>query len=357
MSRGGENTLWVERAARWTGFDRLAASLFDDERYAPYLFVLVTLFLDAPVLSTVNYLRGRRAPFSSPWWQWPGAIWWLIPALVLLGLFLLRTLSERHDHAARAVGKGDDAEPVVDPTLSRRLQYGMLLLGTLVYAVWLSTTIGNVVEREGPLIGAIKFLLFIPAVYNPIATDLAAVYLQIQLALPARVRRADVPLDFSDPSRLGGFYPVGRVMWLAAVSAFVALTLYTVLWTFGFVNDPDSFPAATRTTLIVFFVLTWSLAAVTHVAGLYLVHGHMATARDEQLRRIHERIRAMGSDEETLPYTDPDDDAEFRAYLQEYVKLDRVERTRTTPFDVVVAWELVGAAVIPVAIQVGSLLL
>lgn len=356
MPREARATLWVERSAQLTGFRRLSTFLLGDTRYAPYLFVLVVLFIDAPVLSTYNYVRGYGSP-TSRWWQWPGVMWWLIPILVILGVFFLRTLVGRSHDAVRGAGKEGDEDPVVNATLSRHLQRGTLLLGITSYAVWLSTLIGPILQDEGPVIGGIKFLLFIPLVYLPIATDLAAVYVHIQLALPLRVRKANVPLDFSDPRHLGGLYSLGRVMWFAAVSVFVALTLYTILWSLGFVVDPEAFPTTTRTTVIVFFALAWSLATIVLVVGLYLIHQYMTTCREARLNQIHEKVRSLGNDSETLPYTEPSDETEFQVYLQEYVKLDRVERTRTFPFNIVVAWELVGAALIPVALQVLSIAL
>jgi hypothetical protein len=352
---GQRTTFWVERLARSTGFAVLSARLFGERRHAPYLFVLTVVLLDVPVLSTFNYVRGLRNN-TAAWWQWPGVAWWLLPVAVLLAVFLLRALAGRAHGAMRAAGKpGDDA--AADARLSRRLQYGTLLLGLASYALWLSTLLGPTLQDEGPVVGSVKFLLFIPVVYLPIATDLAAMYVHVQLVLPLRIREADVPLDFSDPRRLGGFYPVGRAMWFAAVSVFVSLTLYTILWAFGFFVDAQSFPPSTRAVVVAFFALAWTLASVVLVVGLYLLHRHMATCRGERLDEIHETVRQSGGDDETLPYTEPRGDAEFREYMRRYVELDRVERTRTVPFNVVVAWELVAAALFPVVLQIVSMLL
>lgn len=353
MRRDTEAAFWVERSAQTFGFERLAEALLGEEGYAPYLFVMTVLFLDVPVLNTVNFLRGYDSLLLSTWWQWPGAIWWIIPVLIVLAVFFLETLRVRYEHAVVVAGKQDDGQSV-DPTLSQRLQYGSLALGLVVFVTWLATAVGPILAEVGLVVGAIKWLLFVPLVYVPLATDLAAAYVHVQLVLPLRVREADVPLDFSDSRRLGGMYPLGRSMRFAAVTTFVALTLYTVLWSIGLRVTPDVNSPATRTTVVAFFGLTWTFAAGTLVAGLFVTHQHMAARRANELDRVHAAIRELGDDDESIPYTAPRDDVEFRAYLREYVRLDRVERTRTVPLDVAVAWELVGVALLPIALQVLS---
>ncbi|HKJ58339.1 MAG TPA: hypothetical protein VKA37_03845, partial [Halobacteriales archaeon] len=254
MQRDGAATFWVERSARALGFDRLAESLLGEADYAPYLYVLTVLFLDVPVVNTINYYRGYDSLMTSPWWGWPGVIWWLIPAVVVLSVYFLRTLRDRYDRALDDVGR-QATGPTVDPALSRGLQYSTLLLGLVVFAVWLTTAVGPILEEVGPLVGALKWLVVVPLVYVPIGTDLTAAYVHVQLVLPRRVRAAGVALDFSDPRRLGGMYPLGRTMRFAAAATFVALTLYTVLWSLGLVVTPEMFSAATRTTVAVFFGL------------------------------------------------------------------------------------------------------
>lgn len=351
MCRGEpRSTFWVERSAQRLGFDRLSARVLGDERWAPYLFVGAALFLDVPVLNSVNYVRGYRGTMGSMWWEWPGVIWWLIPAIVIGALFLLRSLRARYYRAADVTG--EDAAPAFDPTLSRRLQVGTLLVGSVVFLVWLSTSLGFIFARTGPVVGSVKWFVIVPLVYNPLATDLAAAYVHVQLVLPHRIRRAGVPLDFSDPRRLGGLYSVGRTMRFAAMSMFVALTLYTALWYAGLATGLETaLPAWTRLTVIAFFTLAWTLATATLLSGLYLMHRYMRAARRDRLEHIHETIRGLGDDDETVPDTAPGSDAEFRAYVREYVNLDRVERTRTVPLNVAVAWELLGAALLPVALQ------
>jgi len=354
VQRDGAATFWVERSARALGFDRLAESLLGEADYAPYLYVLTVLFLDVPVVNTINYYRGYDSLMTSPWWGWPGVIWWLIPAVVVLSVYFLRTLRDRYDRALDDVGR-QATGPTVDPALSRGLQYSTLLLGLVVFAVWLTTAVGPILEEVGPLVGAFKWLVVVPLVYVPIGTDLTAAYVHVQLVLPRRVRAAGVALDFSDPRRLGGMYPLGRTMRFAAAATFVALTLYTVLWSLGLVVTPEMFSAATRTTVAVFFGLAWALAAGALVAGLFVTHRHMAASRSAELNRIHDALRQLGDDDQSIPYTAPRDEAEFRTYLREYVRLDRVERTRTVPVNVAVAWELVGVAVLPMALQVVTL--
>lgn len=354
MPGDGEAAFWVERLARVTKFDSLAATLVDDERYGPYLFLLAVLLLDVPVLSTIAYVRQGTFPVDA-WWQWPGVLWWFNPVLIVLVLFFLRTLSDKSHRAVRETGRDVDDGRGVNPWLPRWLQNGALLLGIAIYGVWFSTTVGPIVGRTWPVIAGIKWLVIIPFVYYTLATDLVALYLHVLIVLPLRIRRSEVPLDFSDPRGLGGFHPIGSLMRFAAVSSFVALSLFTLVWSFVFVVPEWRFTPQSQMIASVFFGLAWSLATLLLVAGVYLVHRHMAACRQEHLDRIHREIRLMGKDGETLPYTNPRGDAEFRRYLQEYVNLDRVERTRTVPFRVSVAWELVGTALLPVVLQILSL--
>lgn len=344
------DTFHVERLARLLGFEQLSVRLTGDERYAPYMFVGTVLLVDVPVLNTVNLTRGYPGSMGSPWWEWPGAVWWLIPVVVLLGVYLLRALRTRYQTAASAVGSED--EPVFDTAMSSRLQYGMLIVGTVVFIVWLSSTLGFFYGRAGVLVGSVKWFLIVPLFYNPIATDLAAAYVHVQLILPLNIRRNRVDLDFSDPRRLGGLHPIGRTMRFAALAAFVALSLYSFLWFVGLATVLDPIlPTTARTTVVVFFVLTWTLASVLLISGLYLVHRHMRENRAERLEAIHGRLRRLGADDESVPYARPTTPDEFRSYVWDYLNLARVEQTRTVPLNVAVIWELLAAALFPVGLQ------
>lgn len=352
---------WVERLARRTGFNTLSQSLLGEERYAPYLLVVTVLFIDAPVLSTVHYFFSDSGG-ALIWWRWPGLLWFLLPVVVISAVFSLRGLRKRYNSAARGIGRTNINRSTMETGFPVILQYSLLLLGLSIYVVVISATVGSFFVFEDSVINVnnivegIKWLLFIPLIYIPLGTDLATAYAHIQLVLPLRILRKDIPIDFSDPKHLGGMYPVGRTMRFAAISVFAALTLYT-LFAWVFINIWNtSLSQMSRSVTISFFAFAWVSSTGAFLIGVYILHRHMRTKRQEQLDQCYEEIRKLGGDDETLPYTEPSNDAEFQEYMREYVNLNRVERTSTFPFNVIVAWEMFAAALFPVVLQIVSII-
>ncbi|MFB6194880.1 MAG: hypothetical protein ABEI80_01820 [Haloplanus sp.] len=349
----GGRGFWVERAARVVGFDHLASALFGDDRYAPYLFVSVATLVERPLPAAIKYaVEGMGSPLFR-WWEWPGVLWWFVPVTLLVAVAFLRRLRSKYRHASRNVGRASGESQGIDPELPSRLQYGTLVLGLAIFAAWLSTVFGVMVVEGSPF-NQIRWLLIIPLVYVPVATDLAAAYLHVQLVVPLRIRDAGVELDFADPRRLGGMYPVGQTMKFAAMAAFTALLVYTIYWLVGFTVAAGTgiIPPADPRRVTVVFALAWILSVLVLVAGVFLVHQYMQSACEERINRILSRSREIGEDEEVFPYTLPSDDSERQAYVQEYVNLSVVERTRTVPFNVAVTWELVAGAFLPLVLQI-----
>ncbi len=72
----GQSRFLVERLARATGVTRLTVAVLDDERYAPYLFVLAATLLERPIRlpSTVRspLFVDRYCGRSEPRNRWAG---------------------------------------------------------------------------------------------------------------------------------------------------------------------------------------------------------------------------------------------------------------------------------------------
>lgn len=351
-----EFTFWVERFARLTRVNHLSAIVLGDQRYAPYVIVLLGTVLERPIPTAFNYFLGKSELIPFLWWKWPGVLWWLIPAVLVFSVVFLRLLRNRYDRAIHIAGKSRDSTPIVEPGFSLGLQSVTLVFGLVGYGIWLSTAF-NQLFATNPIYTIIRWGFIIPFIYVPIATDLAAAYLHVELVLPLRIRKAEVELDFSDPRRLGGMYPVGRVMRFTAMAAFIALSLYTIYWSVGFTLLPTLTPPADRHSILVVFVIVWALSIIVPTAGVYLIHQRMAASREAQLNGVLSRTRELGDDKEVFPYTSPGNESERQIYLEEYVKLDLVERTRTVPFNVAYTWELIIGALFPVTLQIVTLVL
>jgi len=140
----------------------------------------------------------------------------------------------------------------------------------------------------------IRWFFLVPLFYVPVVTDLAASYCQVQLLLPTQIRNRNVALDFSDPDRLGGMYPVGRAMQLAAMAMFTALMLYTGYWFLGFTIAPNIIPSTDRVFVSTIFGIVWILVTSILVIGLYLMHEYMKSRRAAELDSVISGTRSIG---------------------------------------------------------------
>lgn len=363
-----ERQFWIERWGKLVP-GRLEARL-GDGNYSPYLVLFVALALDAG-LSWYSHLRGFPGPWA--WWRWPGSLWFLIPIVLVLSIWVLRELRRRYHRAVHSVDTSDD----IDPSLPLWLQLGVFLLGVVSFFAWVLPSMSGIVENSGPVAGSIKWLLLIPLVYVSIATDLVAAYLHVQVVVPWRLCERDalpawlrvvagifqdthapgVSLDFSDSRRLGGLFPVGRTMRFAGMVAFLALTTYSALWLTVYVFELGPIPLITPRTVLAFYLLPWLLAVGALSAGLYIVHRHMAARRREAIEALNETFGHLEAADETFTGAELLPDSRHRAYVRSFVRLQHVERTSTFPFNVTVLWELFAAALFPSILQLLPLLL
>lgn len=346
-----EYSLWVEEMAYRLGFDRVLGP-----EYAPYLFVITVLFIDVPILSTLSYVLRPDVTYHAAV-DFP--LWPLIPIVLLTAVWGMRRIQSQYTRAVRTAGRRSERDAkrikVATPTHFRTTLYVMVLI---LYLIAWGPFFPEAIASEGPIVGSIKWLGLIPFFYLPIVVEFFVVYLHGLFFLPVTIYLSETPLDFADPEKLGGMGPVGTLI----ISATKIYYLVLILWTgMSFLRRLLAIQGATESgpepVSMALFVVTWIMGGVLFLLAMFAVHLHMAQQRREKVTELTEGIRQAGTDEEMFPYAEPSDDKEVMEYVQQYMNLDRVESTHTYPADVSNLWELFGVAVLPVLLQVGSLVL
>lgn len=331
--------LLIEQVAQRMGFDQVSHWLFNNEAYAPYLFVLTVVIVDVPILSTISYLFVDGRTFH-PLIDLPA--WPLIPLALVLGVFGMRQIRAKYVRAREEAGRSDDPIQVGTP---ERLRMALFLAVVCIYLLYYAMDLPQVFETEGIVIGGIKYLVIIPFVYYLVLTDFVTVYLHGLYFLPVEITRQQLPLDFS--SKFGGMEAVGSLLITASIFYFVELTL----WTGSTILNNS------RMELKAFVLhgIMWVVGIVLFLSALWILHRYMAAQKQEELDKVTKRIRSSGSDEEVFPYITPNGSEERTEYMVLYANLDRIEQTRTYPLNTDRLLELFGAIMIPILLQAISL--
>lgn len=333
-------TLWIEQIAERLGFDQVSRRLFDDDTYAPYLFVLAVVIFDVPILSTIPYLvhdGGYHPLLDLP--AWP-----MIPLALLIGVFGMRTIRSRYAMATATAGRSSDEITVSPPTWFQTGLYGAVVT---IYLLYYLPGLPSLLAMEGPVVGSIKYLFIIPGVYFVVLSDFLAVYLHGLFLLPLAIARQDVPLDFS--KRYGGMEDVGSLLIVASTFYFVTLAL----WTGSTILNSSALSLKS----FLLHSIMWGTGILLFASSLWIVHRHMARQKQQQLAETRAEIQRSGTDDEMFPYVTPHDEVEATEYVLLYVKFDRIERTRTYPMNPDRLIELTGAVLAPVVLQAISLTL
>lgn len=339
-----ETELWIETIARKTGFEGLSRSLFGNPQASPYLFVIAVLVIDVPILSTITYLRG----FIHPLLAFP-IRWVFTPIGLLLAVWIAKRLRDEYvqaiENAGRYTGEGPRSS-----SFSPWVRYGLLILGYVVYFGWLSTNPWELIAREGPIVGSLKWIVLIPVIYATLLIDACSLFVHNTFYIPGRLSRLGVELDFSDVLGLGGMYPAGKAMKRGAQLYFGGLAVWSIWRFYWYFTTPEQESFSSFADIVVFGLL-WLTGVVVLASGIVSVHRFMRSRKDQAIAEIQSNIERLGEDDDSYFYTNPTSQDDKIEYIQQVHHLREVRETRTFPFRISIAWEMFGVLVFPVAIQ------
>lgn len=328
--------------ARLVGIDRVAARASDSKYAGVLAFIVLVLFVDVPVLSTVGYVRtGREVYMYSLWPVVAGGLVYAVWAVVYL--------RDKFFAAVDAVdepGSGGELASILDSRLKHLIAAGWI--AGFVLNIWFDPAATRAFLRlEGEVVGTLKYAIM-GGIYMPIIAELTFLVVAVHVLLPLRIRLEDVPLDFSDPRRFGGFYPVGELLVRSTMVYFVGLLAWsgqTVVH--RFIDSP--WPEASQLGVWMFYLL-WGALVVSYLFPVLVLNRHMTGQKDAMIEEIQAEIRDLGDDDESIPYTEPpEDEVEIGKHLDRYFKLYHVEQTREYPADFTMVQEVILAALVPVA--------
>lgn len=338
--------LWTERISRRLRFDYVSSCFFDDESCAPYLFLLTAVFLDVPILSTISFLvhDGETAHplLHYPWW-------FLVPLGLIGGVVGIRRIRSKFDRAVENAGQDGGKINVSTPN---RLRLGLFVLALVLYYGIIVQDLPQLFLSEGKIVGAIKWLVLIPFVYIVVIVELFAVYLHGVLFLPLALDRQDVPLDFSDPKKVGGMEPVGSVLLSATNFYFLGLTFWTGTTVFGPLTGINgAIKPSPGMESIVFFTIAWGTGVFLFLFSIHTVGKHIRRRKETEIRKTIREIQGWRHRPPAFTKNCFGDEEGTAEYVRLYLYLDWIEQTETYPIDVERIWTLFGTVVFPVSLK------
>lgn len=368
------NQLWIERVSTALRFDELGSALFDRSGLGPYLFILVIMFVDIPILSTLRYLETGYHPFLAN----PGVI--LIPIGLLYGIWGARRLRNQFEEAVEESvikdgvtdrfpktlsvpwrwllrlgthhGDTEVGREQLEEIISLRFKVLLLLVGWGIHLSWIllnPNALPLIIDVEGPVIGPIKFFFIIPLFYYPIGVEFIATYIGIIILLPLKIRSTGL-INFQDPLDFGGLQPIGDLIQSATLYYFLGATAYILLSALPTLvgKAPVDPVIGIVTTTIIFGSIILGISLFFF--PIFIIHKHMKTSKHQKLRIIAREVEEYGGDDDTMmfpetPAPNSADDAHF--YTHHFIKIMKVKDTREFPIDVSHIREIIIAAFIP----------
>lgn len=342
--------LWIERLSAISGADSIARKL-GWEKSGPYVFVIIIDFINVPILSTIAYMRGGAHPLL----EYP--TWVALPLLLLLFIYVTRIVRKRCRVARRSAGRRESADPLpIDSMRDLRLIFYVVLFTGYVFVLLLAGT-DLLIAEGGLIISGIKYLLIVPLLYFVVLTDFGSAIIFTQIGIPVSIAEQDVELDFDDPKRLGGMDPVGTLMSAGVAGYYLGLSILTgavgVQTLLGLVGPATE---SVEPITILAFVIAWVIGFIPGLIGIRTLHRHMRSKKETKIEELMDRIETLGVDNETFVYSEKETEIDHLKYLKENTKLQKVRETRTFPFNTYNLWESVTSALLPIGLQIITML-
>jgi len=333
--------LWVERAAAAVGANEAVERLTgkDGTRWGPYLLLWSVIFLDAGVLSGIQYARNGFHPvLANPGWLL------LFPVGLSFVVYASRRLRadyrETTSRLASATTVPDPDELAFERVVSRRFERSVFLLLLVSYTVWLVAQ-GHLLPFiwtvEGPVVGSVKWFVIVPFVYVRIAADFGAIALGVNVRLPHRVAEMGVEPEFGSLRDRGGFNRLGQLVGRTTRYYFVCFALYTLsTFTYLLLGGNSPYPSPGLPTVAAFAVL-WAAGVGSFLYPVLVLHWHVRAAKRRALDRVTRRlIRDDGPPAETAH--------DVTRHVRLHAKLACIERAGEYPVDAPTVRRFVAAA-------------
>lgn len=345
-------SLWVEEIPSRLGFNLICQKILGDDRYAPYFFVLLIVFIDVPVLSTISYIihdgQTVHPLIDYPWWG-------LVPLALVIGIFGMRRMRSIYTRAIKNTGQITGKIKVSSPN---RLRSIVFVVALILYFIIIIPDLPELLNAEGQIIGIIKWALIIPCIYVGLIVEFFVIYIHSLFFLPISITVQNIPLDFSDPTNLGGMGDVGDLIILSTIYYYLGLALWTGTTLIGpLTGIQGAVQSGPGIESIIFFILAWAVGGFLLLISLWVLHSHMYENKKNKLQEIKKRIQDSGTDDKFFPYTSPEENKEVIEYMQGYIDFRRIEDTKTYPIDIDKLWELFVSAALPILLQSISIII
>ncbi|WP_020222546.1 hypothetical protein [Halarchaeum acidiphilum] len=359
-------TLWIERAAAYAGFNRLAERLGLPATGA-FLFTLVVVLFHLPVLSAVGWLQTGTLSFVSNPGEvfqvvaWPVMVWILLRTKVRYRTAInglpdaIDADLEELDIEGRLIGRlltamGVPENPTgktdadLDVLVHQPVRYVVLGVGLAVYWAQLLTNpaglIGPVAELAGQAVAVVRFYVIIPFVLYPIGAEFLAAVVGALVVLPFKIERATL-INFSDPHGYAGLVPAGILFKSVSVFYFVLLTLFAVFQTIAAGTSPtDLFSSGLLITGL-------AVGLVLFFGPMLWIKSYLAAAKGAKIEALADTSRAVGSTDELFPYAEPESTDDASQYTYNYIRMEWVQATSEFPIEFAMVQEVLFALVLP----------
>lgn len=379
-------------------YEQIASTLwYEDPRskWGPYTVYLTLLFIDIGVLSTIQYIRFGY----HPWVTNPGLVAG-IPAF-LIGILAMRKmrdqyvdvvedlLAQRNKWIAGAMNFSsstglvnsliwrwdqllidlaiedgtDDVEPGFRTVASPRVKLTVYLFMLIVYGSWLFLIEGHlefVIQTEGPIIGSIKFFLLLPFGYIPAVAEFVAIVISINALLPTKIR-SNGAIYFHDPLNQAGLRRIGSLIKKSSTYYMGGVLLYVVsrITSDIFVLQ-TGVGVTTGPVLTMMIGLASVLGLVIFFLPMYTIHRFVEAEKEQKLEDLMEKVeQECGKSDAVFPDVSEDlaTDSEREIvgeYLQQFMNIRKVEKTKTYPTDVSHVVEFLFIVLLPFTAHVFS---
>lgn len=379
-------------------YEKVASALwYEDPRsnWGPYTVYLVLLFIDIGVLSTIQYIRFGY----HPWLTNPGLVTG-IPAF-LLGILAMRKMRDQYEETVDDLlaqrdkwiagekdfssGTGlvnwliwrwdqllvdwtsdnetDDIEPRFRTLASPRVKLFVYLVMLIVYGSWLFLIEGHlefVLQTEGSIIGPIKFFLLLPFGYIPVVAEFVAIVIGINALLPTKIR-SNGAIFFHDPLNHAGLRRIGSLITRSSTYYMGGVLLYVLSRiTIDIFVLQTGVGVTTGPVLTIMIGLASVLGLVIFFLPMYTIHRFIGVKKEQKLDDLTEKLEEeCGESDAIFPDVNEvltnDSDRDIAGeYLQQFMNIQKIEKTKTYPTDVSHVIEFLFIVLIPFIAHVFS---
>lgn len=280
--------LIIELIAERCRIGPVVERLFDFDVYPPYVLVGAAVFIEYGIFDLYNYFVSGKNSFIVE----PNSL--AVPAMVILGVVGARYIHDTYDTAITRL-RLEDRNTSADLAqfnglLSLRIRIGVWLLFAAITAGFAVFVLGiqNLIATDG--IGLFIYGQIVSRlVYIPVLADFGLAYFAVHLAIPRRLKQADIGLFFHDPRKMGGFQPIGELLKRSYYLYTIILILYFVqtkvpILLSEYLPAPYQSPEAPIITLVL--TVGWGIGVITIGYSMYSVHKIMKSKKENRIAEL-----------------------------------------------------------------------